>query len=99
MKMNRLKSLMVNLPEDVNKLIIYGNFTKAEELIELYMTRNIPKILKDRLTFEKDRIRRFKEDYIFSFDEALSLAQKSIKDFTREELEYLKDERYADWAY
>ena len=97
--MNKLISLMVNLPEDVERLVIYGDFTKAVELIELYMARNIPQILKDRLNFEKDRIRRLKQEYTYSFDEALSLTQKNIKDFTKEELEYLKDERYADWTF
>lgn len=97
--MNRLKSLMVGLPDDVERLVIYGDFSKALELIDLYMTRNIPQILKDRLSFEKDRIRRFKQDYIYSFHEALSLAQSKIRDFTKEELEYLMDNRYADWIY
>ncbi len=81
--MNRLGSLVADLPEDINRLIVFGDFTKALELIDLYMTRNIPKILKDRLIFEKDRIRRFKQDYIYSFDEALSIAQKEIKDFQK----------------
>jgi transglutaminase-like putative cysteine protease len=97
--MNRLGSLVADLPEDINRLIVFGDFTKALELIDLYMTRNIPKILKDRLIFEKDRIRRFKQDYIYSFDEALSIAQKEIKDFSKEDLKSLKDGRYADWIY
>ena len=97
--MKDYRFLMLDLPEDINKLVNYGNFDKAFELIDLYMTRNIPQMLKDRLSFEKDRIRRFKEDYTYSYDEALALAQESIKDFTMEELEYIKDERYADWIY
>lgn len=97
--MKDLKFLMLDLPEDVNRLVIYGDFDKALELIDLYMTRNIPQILKKRLDFEKDRIRRFKEDYTYSFDEALALAQENIEDFTMEELEYIKNARYADWIY
>lgn len=97
--MNKLKFLMVDLPEDVNRLVAFGDFSKALELIDLYVTRNIPKILTDRLTFEKDRIRRFKQDYIYSFDKALTLAQNQIQDFTKEELESLKDGRYTDWIY
>ncbi|SDW47869.1 transglutaminase-like domain-containing protein [Tepidimicrobium xylanilyticum] len=97
--MNKLESLMVGLPEDVERLVIYGHYSKALELINLYMTRNIPEILKDRLNFEKDRIRRLKQDYIYTFDEALSLAESKIKNFTKEELEYLMDNRYADWIY
>ena len=41
--MNRLGSLVADLPEDINRLIVFGDFTKALELIDLYMTRNIPK--------------------------------------------------------
>ncbi|SHD77769.1 transglutaminase-like domain-containing protein [Schnuerera ultunensis] len=97
--MNRLNFLMIDLPEDINRLVTFGDFTKALEMIDLYMTRNIPQILKDRLNFEKDRIRRLKQDYIYSFHEALSLAREQIKDFSKEELESLKDGRYADWIY
>ena len=68
--MKDYRFLMLDLPEDINKLVNYGNFDKAFELIDLYMTRNIPQMLKDRLSFEKDRIRRFKEDYTYSYDEA-----------------------------
>jgi len=98
-KVNRLEHLLVGLPEDINKYVYYGNYEKALHLIDLYLNRNIPTILKKRLIFEKDRIRRLREDYTYTFDEALSLAQKEIKDFTKEELEKLMDERYADWIY
>lgn len=97
--MNDLKFLIVDLPEDVSRTIAYGDFDKALKLIDLYMARNIPQILKDRLDFEKDRIRRFKEDYTYTFDEALALAQENIENFSKKELEYIKDARYADWIY
>ncbi|HLR35849.1 MAG TPA: transglutaminase-like domain-containing protein [Tissierellales bacterium] len=97
--MENLYSLTVDLPEDVKRLTTFGDYDKALELIEIYMERNIPKILKDRLNFEKDRMRRFKQDYIYSYEDALKLAKNKIKDFTKEELENMKNERFADWAY
>lgn len=66
--MNDLKFLMVNLLENVERLVSYGDFTKSLKLIGLYMTRNISQTLKDRLNFEKDRIRRLNEDYTYSLD-------------------------------
>lgn len=99
LKVNRLMHLLVDLPEDIKRYVYYGNYDKALSLIEIYLERNIPSILKERLIFEKERIRRLKEEYIYTFNEALTLAQKEIRDFTREELEALMDERYADWAY
>ena len=94
-----LESLVVDMPEDINNLVVYGDFEHAMELIDIYMKRNIPNILKKRLEFEKDRIKRLKSEYIYTFEEAFELASKKVKDFTREELNYLKDERFADWAY
>jgi transglutaminase-like putative cysteine protease len=95
--LNSLESLLVDLPEDISRLVASGYFDEAENLIEIYLTRNIAKILKDRLIFEKHRIKRLKEDYIYSFEEALELGKSKIENFSREELEYLKKERYADW--
>ena len=97
--MNRLDFLVVDLPEDVDKLVAFGDFSKANELIDLYMSRSIPQVLKNRLAFEKDRLERLQREYLYSFDEAFSLVAQDIEDFTKEELHSLKDERYADWIF
>lgn len=97
--MDDLKSLVVELPNDVKNAVAYGDFERATELIEIYMTRNIPTILKERLQYERDRIRRLKENYIYTFEEAYQMATSKIKDFTRKELKTMMDERYADWIY
>lgn len=97
--MENIESLIVNLPEDVEKYVYYGDFQKAEKLIDIYLERNVGQILKDRLLYEKEIIKRLKKDYIYSYDEALEMAKKAIKDFDEKELEWMKDERYADWIY
>lgn len=94
-----LECLQLKLPEDVEKCVMYGDFNKAEELIDIYMKRNISELLKKRLEYEKHIMKVIKEDYIYSFDEAYDMACDKIKEFTREELEELKDERFADWVY
>jgi len=90
---------VVDLPEDIKKTMYYGDFNGALKLIDIALNRNIPQILKDRLIFEKDRIRRLKEDYIYNYKDALELSKRKIRDFTEEEFQYLKDERYIDWIY
>lgn len=97
--MNSVESLVVNLPEDIEKCVMHGDFIKGEELIDIHMKRNISQLLRKRLEYEKHIISVIKEEYIYSFDEAFDMACKKIKDFTKEELEKLKDERYADWRY
>ncbi|MFD3155707.1 transglutaminase-like domain-containing protein [Haloimpatiens sp. FM7330] len=97
--MKNLKSLIVNLPEDVERYMVYGDFNRANELIDIYMKRNISKLLKQRLEYEKYRIGILKNEYVYSFEEALDRASKKIKDFSEQELEKLKDDRIVDWIY
>lgn len=97
--MNKLEFLIAALPEDIKRQIEYGDFKEANKLIDIHMNRNISSMLKKRLAFEKHRINILKATYIYSFDTALRMAQEKIKDFTKEELTQLKDQRYTDWIY
>ena len=97
--MNSLDFLIADLPEDVNNLICFGEFQKAVRLIDIYLDRNISNTLKQRLNFEKYRLNVLKNEYIYTFEEALELAQEKIEGFTRQDLEDLKDQRYADWIF
>lgn len=97
--MNRLNFLMADLPEDVNKTVYFGDYDKALEIIDLYLQKNVSPMLRNRLIFEKDRIRRLEEDYIYDYNQAFEKAKKEIEDLTDEEFVYLKDQRYSDWIY
>lgn len=97
--MNKLDFFNISLPEDILKLSVYGDFEKEVHLIDERFKTEKNMLLRERLIYEKEKINRLKCDYIYSFDDALSMAQKSIKDFTRDEFEELKDKGYADWRY
>lgn len=97
--MYSLESLVLGLPEDVERYVVYGDFDAADRLIDIYMKRNISELLKKRLQYEKRRIRRLEKEYIYTFNDALEKASKKIKDFSGEELQKLIDERFADWIY
>src|SRR5699024_11591444 len=51
------------------------------------------------LNNKKDKMKIYKQDYIYSYDDALKLRKNKIKEFTKKELENMKTERFADWAY
>ncbi|WFA10419.1 transglutaminase-like domain-containing protein [Tissierella sp. Yu-01] len=91
--------LNVDLPEDIRQHISAGHLNKAKELIDIYYKRNISSLLKRRLDFELLRIKMLKNHYTYSIDRALSLCKEKISDFKEQELQYLIDERYADWIY
>lgn len=97
--MYELDCLKVALPEDIRKMKDYGDFDGALQLIELWLSKDLPRSLRGRLTIEKDLIPVLKRQYPYSFDEAYELVKGHIEDFTKEELKTLQMESAADWIY
>ncbi len=97
--MNSLRYLVADLPDDIKNFVTIGNFDEANKLIALYMNRNISTMLKERLNFEKHRMKVLKRQYTYSYDKALELMQKKIDNFSQEELDKLKAQRYIDWIF
>lgn len=97
--MNNMQALKTNLPEDIALLKAWGDFDKAAELIKKYLTRPIPKALAERLTLELSILAELPMQYPYPYDEALKMMQEKVPGFTREDLETLKDDGYADWIY
>ena len=95
--MNNIKYLKINLPEDISILKSRGNFDDALSLINMRIKKDIPEVLKKKLECEKSIIAELKKEYIYTFDDAFSLAQSKINNFTKEELDKFKDNGYADW--
>jgi hypothetical protein len=98
-KLDNIKYLRIPIPEDILKLENYGDFNHALDAIDVRLKQNIPQALRGRLELEKIRISRLIGEYIYSYDEALSIMQKEIADFKAGELDKLKAEGYADWAF
>ncbi|WP_312699719.1 transglutaminase-like domain-containing protein [Sedimentibacter sp.] len=97
MLLKDLKYLKVDLPEDVLKMKMNGNFAEAVRLIDLRLNKQIPVAMRKRLESEKEIINTIKNEYSYTFDEALKLCQDNIKDFTKEELVFLQEDSQADW--
>lgn len=94
-----LTSLYVPLPEDIQKLKWYGDFDRAIKVINMRLKKEIPAVLKTRLELEKEILKRMPLQYPYSYEEALQLMKKAIRDFKEDELEELRDEDAAEWIY
>lgn len=97
--MNSLRYLVADLPDDIKSLVTVGYFDEANKLIDIYLQRNISNMLKERLNFEKHRMNILKAQYTYTYDDALELMQEKIDNFTKEELDTLKAQRYIDWIF
>ncbi|MDO4326658.1 MAG: transglutaminase-like domain-containing protein [bacterium] len=94
-----LAYLTVPLPEDIMKLKWYGDFERAERVIDLRLKKEIPVALRKRLELEKLILKRLPKSYIFTEEEALKALQERVKDVTKEEFDELIDEGAIEWIY
>lgn len=97
--LNDIEYLKVNLPEDILKLKYYGDFDGELKHIERLLKKEIPMSLRKRLEIEKNIIAVIRRQYPFSYEEALEMMKKNIRDFKENELEELKNESSADWIF
>ena len=94
-----LAYLSVPLPEDVMKLKYYGDFERLNRVIDLKLQKDIPYALKQRLLLEKENIALWPRAYPHDEKEALHRLQECFGEFSKEELDRLRDEDAVEWAY
>ena len=95
-----LDILSCPLPEDIERVIRYGDLERAYRLIDLRLKDGrVPDILKQRLVFEKRVLDELPSVYPMDEEETLSRFCNAVKGFTREELQKLTDDGTCDWIY
>lgn len=97
--LDTMKYQAIPLPEDIRRLEEAGEHEKALELIGLRLSKPLPLPLKGCLELERELIPLWKTEYPYSFEEALSILQTNISDFTREEFCSMIDEGCFEWGY
>ena len=84
-----MKFLSVSIPKDIQREIDVGNIGLAIGLIDKRLQLNLPRLLKERLLYEKEKLNRFMLNYPYSIEEAKKIAADTIKGFTYAEFEKL----------
>lgn len=100
MNQKDIETLAIALPEDILKAKWCGDFDRAFHLIDLYLANEkVPAFMKTRLALEREVLKALPTDYTYSEEDALALVQKEIPDFTKAELDALRDRGAIDWIY
>ena len=95
-----LDELSCPLPEDIRRVIDYGDLQTANRLIERQLKDGTaPEVLKKRLRFEQRILRELPEVYPLTEEETLRLFRETVPDFKAEELQELRDDGVCDWIY
>lgn len=97
--MSRLESLVVELPEDIRRLVEMGDFKGAVRRIERILKEDerLPKLLRERLEYEIERLERVRKDYPLTREEAFNKLKKEIPDLTPGDFERWMWEGYIDY--
>lgn len=91
----KIDTLNIPLPEDLMKLKWNGQFTLLKEMIDLRVQKDIPSLLKERLLLEKEIIERLPREFTYTKEEAVTLCQNKLNDFSEKEF----DELFKDNAF
>ena len=88
------------LPEDIERLVLGGDLARARRVIASRLrSEKTPECLKKRLEFEEKILDEIPRSYPLSEDEMLQRLQALYRDFTREEMEALRDDGTLDCVY
>lgn len=98
--LEKMKYLVIDLPEDIQKAKGYGDYQRCMRLIEKYLSDAFTtNDMKERLLIEKEILKRLPAEYPYTEQKALEMIQKEIPDFTMDELHHYEDIGGADWIY
>lgn len=97
--MLNLKSLVLDLPEDVLKRKWSGDFEGEIALIDALLAKDLPELLRDRLLVERCIAELLPQQYPYSRAEALDMLRAKIPDFAESELDALELDRAVDSLY
>lgn len=99
MEYSDLQYLTVGLPEDIKKLKWYGDFERAERVIDMRLEKDLPEPLRRRLELEKWILKRLLVKYIHTREQALKQLEETFEGVTEEELDRLQDEGAIEWIF
>lgn len=94
-----IKALTVALPEEIEKKKWFGDFEGAIHLIDLWLERDIPRMLRAKLQLEREILQVLPLEYIMNYEEALAALRRKVPDLTEAEFADLKDHGKIDWIY
>jgi hypothetical protein len=91
-----MKFLVVPLPEEIQREEGAGNYERAKAMCEQRLTLPLPRLLKERLEYERERIQRILYEYPIPEEEAKRKLFDSIEEFGEDEWRSLEERGYLD---
>ena len=81
---DELDSLAYELPDEVLKYKMCGDFSGASEAIDRWLKQPVAEALKTRMRLEKRMLERLPEEFPFTESQAIALLREHVSDFGRD---------------
>ena len=94
-----LETLPLELPDEIEKYKMCGDFKRSSEAADRWLQRSIPEALKQRIRIEQDFLAKLPQQYPYTPEESIHLFQKEVPDFDASDLERLDQEGLAEWIF
>lgn len=94
-----LPSLAYELPDEVLKYKMCGDFAAASEAADRWLARPVAEGLKDRLRLEKIMLEKLPEDFPYTREQVIAMFREQVADFCEADLDRLDREGLAEWLF
>lgn len=96
---SELASLAYELPDEVLKYKMCGDFAGASAAIDRWMDRPVAEALKTRMRMEKRFLAQLPKQFPYTAKQAIELFREHVPDFDEKDLERLDYEGLAEWIF
>ena len=92
-----LKSLAVELPDEVSRYEAAGDFEGAGKAIDRWLEKPVGEAMKTRLRYEKYIIQELPKEFPDTEEEVIRKFREKLPDFSMEDLQRAERENMAEW--
>ena len=92
-----LKALAVELPDEVNRYKMAGNFEGAAKAIDRWMDKPVGEAMKTRLLYETYILQKLPKEFPDTEEEVIRKFREILPDFSMEDLRRAEEENLAEW--
>ena len=92
-----LKALAVELPDEVNRYKMAGDFEGAAKAIDRWMDKSVGEAMKTRLLYETYILQKLPKEFPDTEEEVIRKFRETLPDFSMEDLRRAEEENLAEW--
>ena len=92
-----LKALAVELPDEVNRYKMAGDFEGAAKAIDRWMDKPVGEAMKTRLLYETYILQKLQKEFPDTEEEVIRKFREILPDFSMEDLRRAEEENLAEW--